>query len=136
MKNIADVVGEDKKYSNLNRVVIAADMKKELSGQGPFTIFAPTDIAFGKLHEGEFLSLQKPENKKELADLLGNHIIKGKAYYRDLKDGQKLSTINGKTLTVHVKDGVKTIEGAVLENRETEGVNGVILPVDLMFKLS
>jgi uncharacterized surface protein with fasciclin (FAS1) repeats len=136
MKNITDVVSEGKNYTNLNKGVVAADLKLELSGTGPYTIFAPTDIAFGKLEEGEFTKLQKPEHKAELAELLHNHVIKGKTYYRDLKDGQKLKTVNGKELLVSVKDGAVAINGAKLENHETEGANGVVHSIESILKFS
>jgi len=136
MKNITDVVNEDRNYTNLNKGVVAAGLKDELAGTGPFTIFAPTDIAFGKLTEGEFTTLQKPEHKAELAELLHNHVIKGKTYYKDLKDGQKLKSVNGKELRVSVKDGSVAINGAKLQSHEIEGVNGVVHPIESVLKFS
>lgn len=136
MKNISDVVSQEKNYTNLNKVVVAADLKAELAGPGPFTIFAPTDIAFGKLTEGEFAKWQKPEHKAELADLFHNHVINGKTYFRDLKDGQKLKTVNGKELLVSNKNGKVAINGAEVHSREIEGVNGVVHSIDSILKNS
>jgi uncharacterized surface protein with fasciclin (FAS1) repeats len=134
MKNITDVVNEDRNYTTLNRGVIAAGLKEELSGAGPFTIFAPTDMAFGKWASGEFVKLEQPEHKAELAALLHDHVVAGKTYYKDLKDGQKLKTVNGKELVVTVKNGSVAINGARVQNSDIEGVNGVVHSIDSVIK--
>lgn len=136
MKNITDVVNEDRNYTTLNRGVIAAGLKEELSRSGPFTIFAPTDMAFGKLALGEFANLEKAEHKDELIELLHHHVVAGKLYYKDLRDGQKLKTVNGKELVVSVNNGSVTINGAKLQNRDTEGVNGLVHSIDAVIRLS
>ena len=68
--------------------------------------------------------------------MLHNHVIKGKTYYKDLKDGQKLKSVNGKELRVSVKDGSVAINGAKLQSHEIEGVNGVVHPIESVLKFS
>ena len=88
--------------ATMNRAVIAADLDKVLSGTGPFTVFAPSDLAFGKVESSTFASLFKPENKVMLTDLLNYHIIKGKYEFKDLMQGTKLMTLDGKELSVEI----------------------------------
>src|SRR5579871_5536584 len=102
MSNIVDVVVADRNLATMLKSVKAAGLEIELSKKGPFTVFAPTDLAFGKLAQGELLELMKPENKVKLAGILNNHVVEGKTDFKDFKDGQKLKTINGKQLEVKV----------------------------------
>ena len=89
MKNIAQVVETDNYLSTLNRGIIAAGLVEQLNGDGPFTIFAPSDVAFGKLSKDFFDNLEKPENKAELADLLNHHIIAEKINFRNENSSEK-----------------------------------------------
>src|SRR5215210_4723189 len=104
MSNITQVVRSDKNMSTLNRGVLAANLDQVLSGAGPFTVFAPTDLAFGKLESGMMENLLKPESKTKLTDLLKHHVVAGQIYYKELKDGQKLKTLDGKELSIDVKE--------------------------------
>jgi len=78
------------------------------------------------MEKGVLDTLLKPENKIKLADLLNYHIVSGKLNLKDLKDGEKLKTINGKELHVYVKDGHVKIEGAEILNHDLPSSNGVI----------
>jgi|SRR6185369_8725190 len=126
MSNIVDVVVADKNLGTMLRGVKAAGLEIELSKAGPFTVFAPTDLAFGKLAAGEMAELLKPENKVRLTDILNYHVVEGKTNFKDLKDGQKLKTINGKELDVKVIGGNVTINGAKVQGRDSEASNGVV----------
>ena len=126
MSNITQVVNEDKNMTTLKKSVHASGLDQVLSGTGPFTVFAPTDIAFGKLDKGVLDNLLKPENKTKLADLLNHHVVAGKISFKDLKDGEKLKTVNGKELLVHVKDGHATVNGAKIQGHDVQATNGVI----------
>jgi uncharacterized surface protein with fasciclin (FAS1) repeats len=130
MKNVADVVRTDRHLNTLSRGVITADLVKELSGTGPFTIFASSDLAFSKMAPGVFLNFLKSENKVQLTDLLNHHIVFGKTNFKDLKDGQKLKTINGRELNVTVKDNAVSINGAKVQVKDMEGWNGVVHLLD------
>jgi len=101
-----------------------------LSGNGPYTVFAPSDLAFRKLDTGKFETLLKPENKAKLEDILKYHIVPGKLSYNDLKDGEKLKTVNGQELSIQVKDGHVRVQGAEIENHDLQTSNGVIHVLD------
>jgi uncharacterized surface protein with fasciclin (FAS1) repeats len=134
MSNITQVVRNDRSMTTMNKGVIAAGLDQVLSGAGPFTLFAPSDLAFEKLESGALDSLLQPENKIKLNDLLNYHIVAGKINFKDLKDGDKLKTLNGKELAVKV-NGVKiNIDGAIIQNRDLKTSNGVIHSLDTVLK--
>jgi len=112
--------------TTLKKGVSASGLDKVLSGAGPFTIFAPSDLAFTKLDKNTFEGLLKPENKTKLEEILNYHIVNGSVTYKDLKDGLKLKTINGRELQVKVKDGQVSIQGATVENRIQSASNGTV----------
>jgi uncharacterized surface protein with fasciclin (FAS1) repeats len=130
MSNIVDVVVADKNLATMLRSVKAAGLETELGKTGPYTVFAPTDIAFGKLASGQLTEWLKPENKVKLTDFLNYHVVSGKTHFKDFKDGQKLKTINGKELDVKVSNGNVTINGAKVQGRDFEASNGVVYSVD------
>src|SRR4030095_16250481 len=102
----------------LKKGVNASGLNQILSSTGPFTLFAPSDLAFEKMDKTVLENLLKPENKTNLIDVLNYHVVSGKINYKDLKDGEKLKTVNGKELLVHVQDGKVTIEGATIQNSD------------------
>ena len=118
MSNIVDVVVADKNLATMSRGVKAAGLENELSKSGPFTVFAPNEIAFGKLPQGELTELLKPENKLKLANILNYHVVEGKTEFKDFKDGQTLKTISGKQLDVKVMNGDVTINGSTVMGRD------------------
>jgi|ERR1700730_161349 len=126
MSNITQVVNNDKNMTTLKKGVIASGLDKVLSGTGPFTVFAPSDLAFTKLDKGTFEALLKPENKTKLEDVLNYHIVSGKINFKDLKDGEKLKSVSGKELLVQIKEGRVSIQGSKIENRDLQASNGVI----------
>ncbi len=130
MSNITQVVNEDKHMTTLKKGVIAAGLDKVLTGAGPYTVFAPTDLAFEKLDKKVLESLLKPENKAKLTDLLNDHVVSGKINFKDLKDGEKLKTVNGKELNVEVKNGQVTIDDSKIQSHDVATSNGVIHTVD------
>ena len=135
MSNITQLVNVEKNMTTLKKSVHASGLDQVLSGKGPYTVFAPTDIAFAKLDKGILDNLLKPENKTKLADLLNHHVVEGKINFKDLKDGEKLKTVNGKQLVVHVKDGHTTVDGAVIQDHDVQATNGIIHSLEtVMFK--
>ena len=130
MSNITQVVNTDKNMTTLKKGVIASGLNQILSSTGPYTLFAPSDLAFGKLDKTVLENLLKPENKAKLTDVLNYHVVSGKISFKDLKDGEKLKTVNGKELLVNVKDGKVSIEGAAIQNRDVQTSNGVIHSLD------
>jgi uncharacterized surface protein with fasciclin (FAS1) repeats len=135
MSNITQLVNVEKNMTTLKKSVHASGLDQVLSGKGPYTVFAPTDIAFAKLDKGILDNLLKPENKTKLTDLLNHHVVEGKINFKDLKDGEKLKTVNGKQLIVHVKDGHTTVDGAIIQSHDVQATNGIIHSLEtVMFK--
>ena len=126
MSNITQVVNTEKNMTTLKKGVHAAGLDQVLSGTGPYTLFAPSDLAFGKLDKSVLENLLKPESITRLKNLINTHVVSGKINYKDLKDGEKLKTVNGGELQVHVKDSAVHIEDALIQNRDVKTSNGVI----------
>ncbi|GAC1343670.1 MAG: fasciclin domain-containing protein [Bradyrhizobium sp.] len=99
-KNIIENAVKSKDHTTLVAAVKAAGLVDTLEGKGPFTVFAPTNAAFGKLPAGTVDTLVKPENKKTLTKILTYHVVPGKLEASDLTDGKKLKTVEGEELTV------------------------------------
>ena len=92
--------------------VKAAELVDALSNAGPFTVFAPTNEAFAKLPEGTVDNLLKPESKEALQNILQYHVTIAVFKAEDLKDGQVLGQVNGDNITITMKDGKPTVNGA------------------------
>ncbi len=134
-KNIVENAAGSADHTTLVAAVKAADLAGTLSGAGPFTVFAPTNEAFNKLPAGTVDNLLKPEMKKDLTGVLTYHVVAGAVKAADLKDGQKIKTLNGGELMVAIKDGKVSINGAnvtiadvVSSNGVTHVIDGVLLP--------
>jgi len=130
MSSIIDVILADRNLATILRSVQTAHLESEWSKPGPFTVFAPTDLAFGKLREGEITELLKPENRIKLTGILNSLVVEGRNNFKDFADGQKLKTVNGKELLVHVADGLVTVNGARVQARDMQADNGVVHSVD------
>src|SRR4030081_2762067 len=107
-KNIIQNAVNSKDHTTLVAAVKAAGLVETLEGKGPFTVFAPTNAAFGKLPAGTVETLVKPENKPTLTKILTYHVIPGKLEASSLTDGKKLKTVEGEELTVK-KSGDKVM---------------------------
>ena len=105
-KNIVENAVNSKDHTTLVAAVKAAGLVDTLASKGPFTVFAPTNAAFGKLPAGTVDNLVKPENKATLTKILTYHVVPGKLNAADLTDGKKLKTVEGEMLTVKL-DGKK-----------------------------
>jgi uncharacterized surface protein with fasciclin (FAS1) repeats len=104
-KNIIQNAVNSKDHTTLVAAVKAAGLVETLGGKGPFTVFAPTNAAFGKLPAGTVDNLVKPENKPTLTKILTYHVVPGKLEASDLTDGKTLKTVEGEELTVKHADG-------------------------------
>jgi len=129
MENIVEIASGNKDFSTLVAAVVAAGLAETLSGEGPFTVFAPTNEAFAKLPAGTVEELVKPENKEKLAAILTYHVVSGKAMSSDLSDGQKVKTVNGEEISVSINGSVKVDEATVV-TADLEASNGVIHVID------
>jgi uncharacterized surface protein with fasciclin (FAS1) repeats len=116
--------------TTLVAAIKAAELVEPLKGQGPFTVFAPTNAAFNKLPAGTVENLLKPENKKQLQDILLYHVHQGAAIMaKDVKT-MKLSTLNGQDLNVQVKGTDVMVNNAKVIKTDIVASNGVIHWVD------
>lgn len=129
-KTIVDIAVGSADHSTLVAAVKAAGLDSVLSGDGPFTVFAPNNAAFAKLPAGTVDGLLKPEKKADLTALLTYHVVSGSLKAADLKDGQLLKTVNGKELKVTIKDGKVMVDGAQVIAPDLTGSNGVIHVID------
>ena len=134
-KDIVDTAMDAGQFTTLVTAVKAAGLVDTLKGKGPFTIFAPTDTAFGKLPAGTLEELLKPENKAKLAKILKYHVVPGKVMSKDLA-GQKTSakTVEGGSVSidgtrgVQVDDGIVTTADIVTSNGVIHVIDTVIMP--------
>ncbi len=129
-KNIVENAAGSADHTTLVTAVKAAGLAETLSGAGPFTVFAPTNAAFDKLPKGTVETLVKPESKAKLTGILTYHVVAGAFKAADLKDGQKLKTVQGEELTVSVKDGKVMINGAMVSIADVVSSNGVTHVID------
>ena len=134
-KNIIENAVNSKDHTTLVAAVKAAGLVDTLSGKGPFTVFAPTNAAFGKLPAGTVETLVKPESKATLTKILTYHVVAGKMEAASLTDGKKLKTVEGEELSVKLKDGKVWIVDAkggtsMVTIANVNQSNGVIHVVD------
>jgi uncharacterized surface protein with fasciclin (FAS1) repeats len=129
-KDVIDIAISSPDHTTLVAAVTAAGLVETLKGAGPFTIFAPTNAAFSALPAGTVENLLKPEQKASLTNILTYHVVAGSVKAADLKDGQKVKTLQGEELTVSIKDGKVMINGANVTAADLSGSNGVIHVID------
>lgn len=139
-KDIVDNAAASADHSTLVAAVKAAELVETLKGAGPFTVFAPTNEAFGKLPAGTVEKLLEPASKADLTGILTYHVVAGAFKSTDLKDGQKVKTVQGGELTIGYKDNKWTVTDAkgnvanitvadvVSSNGVTFVIDAVLLP--------
>ena len=129
-----DIVQNAVNASNVTTVVAAvkaAGLVDTLRGAGPFTVFAPDNNAFAKLPAGTVDTLLKPENKAQLVDILTYHVVSGHYTSADLSDGQVLTTVEGKKLTIKKQGSQIWVNGsAMVETPDVLSRNGVTFVID------
>ena len=125
---IVDVAVGAGNFATLVAAVTAADLVETLSGEGPFTVFAPTDEAFAALPAGVLDALLLPENKATLAKILTYHVVSGKVMAADVTDGD-VATVEGSTIKLSTANGV-TVNGANVISADVAASNGVIHAID------
>ena len=131
---ITDIVAESPEFSTLLPAVQAADLGDALAGEGPLTVFAPTDDAFAALPEGTLDTLLQPKNKEMLAGILMYHVVPAEVMAADVTSGE-VETLNGESFTVEVTDAGVTItdgQGTTANVTQTDitASNGVIHVID------
>jgi uncharacterized surface protein with fasciclin (FAS1) repeats len=124
---IVDIAAGDDRFETLVAAVTAAGLVDTLSGEGPFTVFAPTDDAFAALPDGTVEGLL--DDIPTLTSILTYHVVPGAVMSGDLSDGMMPETVNGQTVSIGVSDGV-TVDGANVVLADIEASNGVIHVID------
>ena len=128
-KNIVEVAGEGG-FETLVAAVKAAGLAETLASEGPFTVFAPTDEAFAQLPEGTLEALLKPENSKQLVDILTYHVVPGRVTAKEVTGLESAKTLQGDMLDIATSDGHVQINGATVTTADVEASNGVVHVID------
>ncbi|MGV6890292.1 fasciclin domain-containing protein [Rhodophyticola sp. SM2404] len=127
--DIVDTAVNAGSFTTLVAAVEAAGLVETLKGEGPFTVFAPTDEAFAALPEGTVETLLMPENIDQLTAILTYHVVPGAVMSGDLSDGMMASTVQGGDLMISLGDAVM-VNDATVTTADIEASNGVIHVVD------
>ena len=128
--DIVDTAVGAGQFNTLAAALTAAGLVDTLKGDGPFTVFAPTDAAFAKLPEGTVENLLKPENRDQLVAILTYHVVPGKVYAADVIKLTGATTVNGSDVTIAVVDGGVRIDNANVVTTDIAASNGVIHVID------
>lgn len=129
-KNIVETAVAAGSFKTLARLLEQAELVGALTGEGPFTVFAPTDEAFAKLPKETVESLLKPENKDKLAGILKFHVIQGRVFSDTAAKGATVKTLNGQEVTTKGEAGKVTVGNATVIGADIDTSNGVIHVID------
>jgi uncharacterized surface protein with fasciclin (FAS1) repeats len=128
-KTIVDLASKSKSFTTLVAALKAADLVDTLAGEGPFTVFAPTNAAFAKLPKGTVANLLKPENKEQLKKILTYHVVPGAITSKMLKSGE-VDSVEGSKITVKVRGRNVMVNKAKVIMADVKASNGVIHAID------
>lgn len=129
-KDIVALASATDFLSTLVAAVQAGDLVEVLQGEGPFTVFAPTNKAFDALPEGTLDNLLKPENKDQLIAILTYHVVPAQVLSSDLSDGMTAETVNGAEVTITIENGTVKVNGAEVTKADIQASNGVVHVID------
>ena len=129
-KDIVDTAVAAGDFNTLAAALTAAGLVDTLKGEGPFTVFAPTDAAFEKLPEGTVETLLKPENKDQLTAILTYHVVPGKVMAKDVVKLDEAETVSGKKVSISAKGDAVMINNATVTAADVKTSNGVIHIID------
>ncbi len=129
-KDIVDTAVAAGQFKTLASALQAAGLVDTLKGDGPFTVFAPTDEAFAKLPKGTVENLLKPENKDQLVSILTYHVVPGKVQAADVVKMDEAKTVNGEMVDIEVKGDTAMVNDAKVTKTDIAASNGVIHVID------
>jgi len=129
-KNLVDTAAANGSFKTFGKAIEHAGMSDTLRGEGPFTVFAPTDAAFDKLPSGKLDNLFKPENKEELVSLLNYHVVSGRKSVADVGKWEAARTVNGQAAPITLANDKISIDGAQVTSADIASSNGVIHGID------
>jgi uncharacterized surface protein with fasciclin (FAS1) repeats len=128
--SILETAAKAGSFQTLAAAVKTAGLVEALSGEGPYTVFAPTDDAFAKLPAGTVEKLLKPENRDRLMAILKYHVVPGRVYASDALTAESARTAQGSRVRFSVADGTLMVNGASIVRSDVEAANGVIHVID------
>ena len=129
-KDIVDTAVAAGSFKTLSAALETAGLVETLKGEGPFTVFAPTDEAFAKLPAGTVDDLLKPENKAKLVSILTYHVVPGSVASGQVVEMTSARTVQGQSVKISAKGGVVMIDGAKVVKADVKASNGVIHVID------
>jgi len=129
-KDIVDTALSAGSFKTLAAALGAGGLVETLKGQGPFTVFAPTDDAFARLPQGTLENLLKPENRDKLVKILTYHVVPGRVLAADVVKLSKAKTVQGSEISIAVKEGSVTVDSAKAVKTDIKTSNGVIHVID------
>ncbi len=129
-KDVVDTAVEAGSFNTLAAALEAAGLVETLKGEGPFTVFAPTDEAFAKLPDGTVEMLLKPENKEKLVAILTYHVVPGKVTAGDVVKLDSAKSVNGAIIPIKTENGVVMVDNATVIKPDVMASNGVIHVID------
>jgi uncharacterized surface protein with fasciclin (FAS1) repeats len=129
-QDIVDTAVQAGSFNTLAQALKAADLVDTLKGQGPFTVFAPTDQAFNQLPPGTLEVLLKPENKEQLRSILTYHVVPGRVTAGDVVKLTSAKTVNGQEVRISVLKGVVRLNDAKVTKTDVAASNGLIHVID------
>ena len=129
-QDIVDTAVAAGSFKTLAAALQAAGLVDTLKGKGPFTVFAPTDEAFGKLPAGTVDDLLKPENKEKLVSILTYHVVPGRNLASQVTKMSSAKTVNGQSLAVSVNGATVMVDNAKVIKTDILCTNGVIHVID------
>jgi uncharacterized surface protein with fasciclin (FAS1) repeats len=129
-KDIVDTAVGAGSFKTLAAALQAAGLVETLKGNGPFTVFAPTDEAFAKLPAGTVENLLKPENKEKLKAILTYHVVAGKVMAADVVKLKTAKTVQGTTVDISTTGGKVKVDNANVVKTDIAASNGVIHVID------
>lgn len=129
-KDIVEIAASADSFKTLVAAVQAAGLVDVLKSKGPFTVFAPTDEAFGKLPAGTVEYLLKPENKSKLVSVLTYHVVPGRVTAGEVVSLGSAKTVSGQDLSISAKDGAVMVDQAHVTGTDIMASNGIIHVID------
>lgn len=129
-QNIVEIAAANDNFKTLTAAVTAAGLADTLQGDGPFTVFAPTDAAFAALPAGTLDNLLKPENKAQLVAILTYHVVPGAVMAKDVAGLSEAATVHGDNLALSATDGTVMVDDARVVAVDIAATNGVIHVID------
>jgi len=126
MATILQIMNADRNLSLFSRGLKIADLENKLNESGPFTILGPVNLAVSRLSSLSYDQLLEPANRKSLLEFLSGYILTGKKMIYEFRNDQKMAALNGKQISISIKNGETLINGAKILAKDRQGSNGVV----------